>query len=54
VRWFYNGFSGSTFVEDYCISGYNTFFTNFPGITKAIFDYDVNPDIDGEDVKPYM
>ena len=42
-----NGYSGQTIYDDYYITCYNMIFTALPLLAKAVYDYDVNPDIDG-------
>ena len=51
---FINVFSGQTIYDDWYISFYNLFFTSLPLMVKAIFDQDVNPEIDGHEYKMYM
>jgi len=51
---FNTGFSGTAAYEDWSISFFNLLFTNTPCGWRAIFDFDVNPDWDGNAIKPYI
>ena len=51
---FNTGFSGTSVYEDWSISFYNLIFTNFPCGWRALFDFDVSPEWDGDAVKPYI
>jgi len=51
---FLNAYSGQTVYDDFYISFYNMFFTALPLMVKALFEQDVNPAIDGEDVKRFL
>ena len=51
---FNTGFSGTSFYEDWSLTFYNLIFTNFPCGWRAIFDFDVSPELDGNTVKPYI
>jgi phospholipid-transporting ATPase len=51
---FNTGFSGTSFYEDWSLTFYNLIFTNFPCGWRAIFDFDVSPELDGNAVKPYI
>lgn len=49
-----NGYSGQTVYDDYYITCYNLIFTALPLCAKAVWDQDVNPTTDGDDIKPYL
>jgi len=49
-----NGYSGQTIYDDYYITCYNMVFTALPLAAKAIYDQDINPDIDGLEFKPLL
>ena len=45
---FNNGFSGMTIFDDYYISFYNLFFTSWPLVIRALFEQDINYQLEGE------
>ena len=53
---FINGYSGLTIFDDWYLTFYNMFFTAFPLMIKALFEYDINPHpkVDGEVYNKYM
>lgn len=54
---FQNGFSAMTVFDEFFFNMYNTLFTALPIMTKSLFDWDVNPDVDGTEyvgTLPYL
>jgi magnesium-transporting ATPase (P-type) len=47
---YYNGFSAETVYDEFYIQMYNTVLTASALFNKACLEWDVNPDIDGEDL----
>lgn len=49
-----NGYSGQTVYDDYYITCYNMVFTALPLAAKAIWEQDINPEIDGDVYKSLL
>jgi magnesium-transporting ATPase (P-type) len=50
----YNGFSGFSIYDEWFLTMYNMFFTAGPLMFKALFDYDICYQLDGDEYRGYM
>ena len=51
---YFCGFSAMTVFDEWYIQFYNIIFTSIPVLLLGILDWDIHPDIDGEEVREYL
>ena len=51
---YYCGFSAMTVFDEWYIQLYNIVFTSMPVVLLGVFDWDINPDLDGAEFKNYL